>query len=345
MVILIRKLIHSNTRPATQLLRQADGTHLAEVLGSFSDALPMGARIHLFAKLLVGLGDEERERAFSRLGETWDADAPRNASELVLALQAEERIDAVARVMQAPSIDATAWARLLALVGVPKADATTQLPVDSTGGGDGSCGPLLPFEQHVLSEKLMIDAFREKTTLQVAPDGEVRPDQLTGGRNKGGGGKQRRGSVATPAAATAAAATSSGVGSGGAAPRRGSIMTSSPASMDNLSKEAAQAPLPVRTLPALWAQLLGRGKSLTADVWPLPRLLGAIAQLYHDRIEAEAEEERDGHERTPWPQWVLSHMVRASGVRSKALKQLNGLLHSARFYARKSLRAGTFAEV
>ena len=101
----------------------------------------------------------------------------------------------------------------------------------------------------------------------------------------------------------------------------------------------------MRTLPALWAQLLGRGKSLTADVWPLPRLLGTIAQLYHDRIEAEAEVERGGHERTPWPQWVLSHMVRASGVRSKALKQLNGLLHSARFYARRSLRAGTFAEV
>ena len=36
-----------------------DASRLAEVLGSFADILPMGARVFLFAKLLEGLTDEE----------------------------------------------------------------------------------------------------------------------------------------------------------------------------------------------------------------------------------------------------------------------------------------------
>ena len=68
------------------------------------------------------------------------------------------------------------------------------------------------------------------------------------------------------------------------------------------------------------------------DVWPLPRLYQTLAQLYQDRLEAEDAEEDDAVEVTPWPEFVLAWLVRSTGLRSKAIARLNGLLHSVRFY-------------
>jgi len=90
--------------------------------------------------------------------------------------------------------------------------------------------------------------------------------------------------------------------------------------------------------------LLARSKKLLPDVWPLPRLLQTIAQIYYDKLEAEDVEENDAVEITPWPDFVLAWFVRSTGLRSKAIARLNGLLYSVRFYAAKSVRAGTFGE-
>ena len=78
--------------------------------------------------------------------------------------------------------------------------------------------------------------------------------------------------------------------------------------------------------------MLARSKKLMPDVWPLPRLYQTLAQLYQDRLEAEDAEEDDAVEVTPWPEFVLAWLVRSTGLRSKAIARLNGLLHSVRFY-------------
>ena len=62
---------------------------------------------------------------------------------------------------------------------------------------------------------------------------------------------------------------------------------------------------------------------------PLPLTL-TVAQIYHDKLEAEDAEEEEAAEVTPWTDFVLAWLVRQTGLRSKAIARLNGLLYSAR---------------
>ena len=47
-------------------------------------------------------------------------------------------------------------------------------------------------------------------------------------------------------------------------------------------------------------------------------------------MEAEDAEEEEAAEVTPWTDFVLAWLVRQTGLRSKAIARLNGLLYSAR---------------
>ena len=187
------------------------------------------------------------------------------------------------------------------------ADAETQLPTEQ-GEGGGLEGELLPLEEELFCDRLhlaMLGDERGKPPGSPSKDAPSRKGSTAG----------RKGSTATKG-------------------RKGSL---SPTNLADL-------PLPLQTLPAPWAVLLARSKKLLPDVWPLPRLLQTIAQIYYDKLEAEDVEENDAVEITPWPDFVLAWFVRSTGLRSKAIARLNGLLYSVRFYAAKSVRAGTFGE-
>ena len=82
----------------TQLIKEVDASRLAEVLGSFADILPMGARVFLFAKLLEGLTDEERGSAFGKLCETWGDMQQAHGAQLLLAMGAPARLGALQKV-------------------------------------------------------------------------------------------------------------------------------------------------------------------------------------------------------------------------------------------------------
>ena len=58
----------------------------------------MGARVFLFAKLLEGLTDEERGSAFGKLCETWGDKQRTHAAQLLLAMQAGARLEALQKV-------------------------------------------------------------------------------------------------------------------------------------------------------------------------------------------------------------------------------------------------------
>ena len=349
--LMLPQLFRTITKPSalliTQLLNTVEGHHLADVLGKFADALPLSARCNLFAQLPTGPGLDEEERGsiFASLSESWGDKDWLRAAQLLMTMGAAARIACISEVLAphhlpTPSahIDAAQRLALLELLKPETAEAVTQLPVEhGEGGGDG--GELLPLEEELLMERLQMATFQERSAATPRrASGNVLLTAMSSGR--GTPTKPRRGSAVVGGGASRKSDDASSDTSTGPTPKgiRRQKMVSS-------SQDLAHPPLPMRTLPVVWASLLARSKKLVPDVWPLPRLLSTIAQIYFDKIEAEEAEEKEGIETTPWPDFVLSWLVRSAGLRSKAVIKLNGLLHTARFYARKSARACAFAEL
>ena len=108
--LMIPQLFRSLSQPSalliTQLIKEVDGSRLAEVLGSFADVLPMGARVFLFAKLLNGLTEEERGNAFGKLCESWGDKQLMHGAQLVLAMEASARMGALRQVIGDSGLDA-----------------------------------------------------------------------------------------------------------------------------------------------------------------------------------------------------------------------------------------------
>lgn len=169
---MIPQLFHTITRPSalliTQLLGMVQGQHLADVLSSFADVIPMGARFRLFSKLLEGLEEEDRGRAFAKLIESWGDKNWLRAAQLLLTMEAEPRVACIAEVLAPANLPTPASLMdeedhfvLLDLLTPETADASTQLPVEH-GEGDVFGGDLLPLEEELLLERLHIATSRSR---------------------------------------------------------------------------------------------------------------------------------------------------------------------------------------
>ena len=282
---MIPQLLSNVSKPSAllliQLLRQADATALQEALLSLADGLPLQTKEALAAKLLA---DQEPEATYRVLEGLWGADSGERAAELALSLEPEQQKMALTELIASADgpLRAAAAAELRAGRSM---DAATQLPLlDGAADGDAAHGDVAPLELSTLVDAFALAARRVQTTPQPPPaaddvaSGVSFKKKPTGLDSPAGVGAKRRMSTA----------------------RRGSI---SAGAVQAQEAAAAAQPLQLSHLPHVWAAQLaqaGGGKKYQGEVWPLPKLLTLIAQLYHDKVADEEKEEKSGAPRTSW---------------------------------------------